>query len=136
MPIVEFTEEDIKSGVIVDPAWYRVKVINIGESTSKKGDSTNYPVDALIICNADNGDTEFVGVPLNERNWQFNSKIPAFIIDFIKAITGKDVEARKRSDLNDAAGMELEAFVGNDAFEGRKKNKVTHQYRPLRDPNA
>ncbi len=136
MPIIEFSEEDILSGVIVEPAWYHVKVTSVGEKDSKKGDSINYPVEATILHNADNGDEKFKGVPLNERNWQFNSKIPAFIVDFIKAITGGDVEAGKRFELNDAVGRELDIFVGNSTYEGRVKNNVTHQYRVTRDVAA
>jgi len=132
MPVIEFSPEDILSGVIVEPAWYHVKVNGIGEATSKKGDSTNYPVEATILYNADNGDETFKGVPLNERNWMFNSKIPAFIIDFIKAVSGDDVEANKRVQLNDAVDQELDIFIGNDTFDGRSKNKVTHQYRVTR----
>lgn len=133
MPIIEFSDEDILSGVIVVPAWYHVKVNAIGEKDSKKGDSINYPVDAIILYNADNGEEEFKGVPLNERNWQFNSKIPAFIIDFIKAVSGAEVKAKKRVELNDAVGQELDVFIGNSTYEGRVKNNVTHQYRVTRD---
>jgi len=132
MPVIEFSDEDLLSGKIVEPAWYHVKVNAIGEKTSSKGDSTNYPVEGIILYNADNGDETFKGVPLTERNWMFNSKIPAFIIDFIKAVSDGDVEANKRFELNDAIGRELDTFVGNDTYDGRMKNKVTHQYRVTR----
>lgn len=132
MPIIEFSPEDILSGVIVEPAWYHVRVNGIGEKESSKKTSTNYPVEATIAYNADNGDETFKGVPLNERNWQFNSKIPAFIIDFIKAVSGGDVEANKRFELNDAVGRELDIYIGNSTWEGRIKNNVTHQYRVTR----
>jgi len=132
MPVIEFSNEDILSGVIVEPAWYHVRINAIGEGPSKKGDSTNYPVEATVLYNADNGDETFKGVPLNERNWQFNSKIPAFIIDFIKAVSDGDVEANKRFELNDAVDRELDIYVGNATWEGRMKNNVTHQYRVTR----
>ena len=71
MPYISFTDRDLLRGRVVDPAWYRMRIDNIGEAPSKDGNSTNYPVEATIVCNADNGNTEFASVPID---WNFNSK--------------------------------------------------------------
>lgn len=131
MPIIDFTDEDIKSATIVDPAYYVVDIRSIGEETSKAGDSTNYPVEALILRNDDNGDETYAGVPLTKLNWMFNSKFKVAIMDFLKAFDN-DVVGGSRFDLAALAGQQVAAFVGNDTWDGRTKNKVTHQYRKPR----
>jgi len=131
MPIIDFSEEDIKAATIVDPAYYVVDIRSIGEETSKNGQSTNYPVEALILRNDDNGDDTFAGVPLSKLNWMFNSKFKVAIMDFLKAFDN-EVVGGSRFELADLAGQQVAAFVGNDTFEGRTKNKITHQYRKPR----
>ena len=42
--LIEFSNEDILRGKLVEPAWYRLKIGEIKTSMSKAGDSTNYAV--------------------------------------------------------------------------------------------
>lgn len=127
MPLVQFSEDDMKRGVIVQPAWYRMLILEVGEKPSKDGGSTNYPVEGKIIVNAENGSTDFAGVPIT---WNFNSKAMGFSRGFLEAL-GVTVEPNKRYDLAAAKGMEIEVFVENGTYEGRLVNRVEHKYRKV-----
>jgi hypothetical protein len=103
----------------------------VGEAPAKaseKGPSTNYPVEATILFNGDNGDTEFKDVPVD---WNFNSKAIGFAVGFLQAF-GVEVKADTRFDLKSAEGRELDVFVENDTYQGRTVNRVNHKYRPIR----
>lgn len=131
MPIISFGNRDLLRGKIVDPAWYRVKIENVGEAPAKqseKGPSTNYPVEATIMFNGDNGDTQFAGVPVD---WNFNSKAIGFAVGFLQAF-GVEVKAGTRFDLKSAEGREIDVYVENDVYQGRQVNRVNHKYRTPR----
>jgi len=128
MPIISFTEKDLLRGTVVEPAWYRLKIENIGEALSKDKNSTNYPVEATIIANADNGDARFANVPIE---WNFNSKALGFTKGFLAAF-GVELKPGVRFDLANAAGKELDVFIENKEYEGRIINNVPHKYRTPR----
>jgi len=128
VPIVSFSDRDLLRGKIVEPAWYVVNIVSIGEAPSKDGGSTNYPVEGVIVKNADNGSEEFANVPLD---WNFNSKAISFAAGFLMAF-GVDVKSGARFDLANAVGKQIEIFVENDTWQGRMLNRVNHKYRPLR----
>lgn len=128
-PMIGFTDRDLLRGKIVTPAWYIVRIDSVGEKLSKDQGSTNYPVEGVIIKNADDGSEEFANVPLD---WNFNSKAIGFAVGFLAAF-GLAAEANKRYDLNAVAGKYLEVFVENGLYEGRTVNRVEHKYRPLRE---
>lgn len=124
-PMIGFTEKDLARGKIIVPSWYRVRIDAIGEKPSKDGGSTNYPVEAVILKNADNGDMEFANTPLE---WNFNSKAMGFAVGFLKSMD-VEVEAGKRYDLSAVAGREIDVFVENDLYNGNTINRVNHKYR-------
>lgn len=128
MPIIQFSDRDLMRGKVIEPAWYLVTINSIGEAPSKDGGSTNYPVEAVIVRNAENGNEEFAGVPLD---WNFNSKAIGFAVGFLQAF-GVDVKAGARFDLANAVGKQVEVFVENGEWQGRIVNRVNHKYRPLR----
>jgi hypothetical protein len=131
MPVVEFSNKDLKFGQTVEPAWYLVKIDSVGEEpakTSEKGPSTNYPVEATILQNADTGDKTYAEVPVR---WNFNSKAIGFAVGFLKAF-GVDVQAGQRMDLAAAEGRYLEVFIGNKEYNSRTINNVDHKYRPAK----
>jgi hypothetical protein len=128
-PIIGFTDRDILRGKVILPGWYRVSIVGVGENPSKDGGSTNYPVEATVIKNAEDGSTDFVGVPLD---WNFNSKAIGFAVGYLSAL-GYEVASGKRFDLANTAGKEIEVFVENDTYQGRLVNRVNHKYRPLRE---
>jgi hypothetical protein len=125
MPFITFGDRDLLRGKVVEPAWYRMKIESVGEKPSSDGGSTNYPVEGTIIRNADNGNTDFAGVPID---WNFNSKAVGFAVGFLQAF-GVEPKAGVRFDLNAAAGQELDVFVENDTYQGRTVNRVNHKYR-------
>jgi hypothetical protein len=127
-PIISFSDRDMNRGKIVEPAWYVVHIDNVGEAPSKDGGSTNYPVEGVIVRNADNGSEDFKGVPLD---WNFNSKAIGFAVGFLLAF-GVDVKSGARFELANAIGKDIEIFVENGEWQGRIMNRVNHKYRPVR----
>lgn len=128
MPIVTITERDILRGKIVEPAWYRVKVEEVGEKTAKSGMSQNYPVEGTILFNGDNGSVEYAGVP-TPNGWLFNEGAMGFAVGFLAAC-GANVGAKGgRFELADAVGKEIDVFIENGTWEGRTVNKINHKYR-------
>lgn len=125
MPFIQFSDRDLLRGKVVTPAWYRVRIESIGEKPASDNQSTNYPVEGTIVRNADDGSTEFAGVPLD---WNFNSKAIGFAVGFLQAF-GVEPKAGVRFDLNAAAGQELDVFVENDTYQNRLVNRVNHKYR-------
>ena len=128
MPMIQFGERDLLRGKVVEPAWYLVRIDNVGEAPSKDGGSTNYPVEGTIIKNADNGAEDFKNVPLD---WNFNSKAIGFAVGFLSAF-GVDVKAGARFELANATGKTVEVFVENGEWQGRIVNRVNHKYRAVR----
>ena len=124
MAMIDISQRDYLRGKIVEPAWYRMKIEDVGEAPSKDGGSTNFPVDGTIIRNAENGDEKFAGVPIT---WNFNSKATGFAIGFLEAL-GVEVVPGK-FDLAAARGMELDVYVDNKEYQGRILNNVPHKYR-------
>ena len=131
MAFIQFSDRDLLRGKIVEPAWYRVRIESVGEAPAKqseKGPSTNYPVEATILFNGDNGDTTYAGVPVD---WNFNSKAIGFAVGFLAAF-GVEVKSGTRFDLKSAEGREVDVFVENDVYQNRQVNRVNHKYRAPR----
>lgn len=138
MPIIEFSYEDQQRGRIVTPAFYRVEIQTVGEwLPSRNGDSNNCQLQGTIIKNADNGSTEFAGVPT--PYWGFNDKPSArgFIEGFLRALNAyeeiTEPGKKKRFELKSAEGKTLDVFIGNDTYEGRIVNRIDHKYRTPKD---
>lgn len=129
MPIINITPRDILRAKIVTPAWYRVKIEDLGQKTAKSGTSQNYPVEGTIMFNADNGSKEFAGVP-TPASWLFNDGAISFAVPFLEACGANvDPSTGGRFDLSDAVGKEIDVFIENDTYEGRTVNKINHKYR-------
>lgn len=126
-PMVEFTESDLLRNKVVVPSWYRLDLGLVSEwSPSKDQQSNNCTIEAVIQFNADNGDEEFKGVPIT---LQFNDKVKArgFIEGFLRAL-GVNVTAQ-RYELNAASGKQIDAYIENETYEGRIRNRCNHKYR-------
>lgn len=129
--IITFTDKELLRGKIVTPGWYRVHIDSVGEAPAKdsgKGPSTNYPVEATIMFNGDDGTTEFAGVPLT---WNFNSKAISFSVGFLESL-GVEVKAGTRFNLKAAENEVLDVYVRNDTWQNRLVNRVNHEYRKIR----
>lgn len=140
MPIISFTERDLLRGVVVEPAWYRVRIDEVGESLAASGKTTNYPIDGTILFNADTGATKFTdangkeqtcaGVP-TPAGWMFNSGAIGFAVGFLGAF-GVEVKPGQRIDLAASKGKEIDVFIENDTYQGRLVNRSNHKYRSPR----
>lgn len=128
MPLVEFNDSDLLRGRILEPAWYLLNIDSVDDwKLSKAGTSNNCVMSCTVIKNADTNETEGIaGVPIY---LQFNDspKAKGFIEGFLRAI-GVDVRAQ-RYDLKAAEGTQIVAFVENETYEGRVRNRVNHKYR-------
>lgn len=139
MPIIEISEKDFLRGVIVEPAWYRVRIDDVAEALSANGNSMNYTVDGTILFNGDTGATKYTnsegkevkiaGVPT--PYWNFNSKALGFAIGFLEAL-GAQPEPGKRVELAAAKGKEIDLYIENDTYQGRLVNRTNHKYRKPR----
>lgn len=128
-PIIEYTKRDMNFGRVVDPAWYRVRIVSVSDGApSKDKQSTNYQIEGEILFNGDNGDVTFAGVGLQGFSWFFNSKMMGPSVGLLKCF---DVEVKDgtRVDLKAAEGQEVDVFVENSVFDGRVRNNVNHKYR-------
>jgi len=104
-----------------------VTINTVSEAMSKDGKSKNYIIDdAEIIKDADNGSTQFAGVPL--PFWTFNSKRPDFMIPFFAAL-GVTIEEGTKLDWSAVANKKIVVFIGNGEFDGRLQNQVKGSYR-------
>ena len=131
MAIFSFSDSDLLRNKIVEPAWY---VLNIeghrAWSPTKDGQSNNCHYECVVEKNAENGSTDFSGVPIE---LQFNDKPKArgFIEGFLRGL-GVDIAPNTRYDGNSAVGKKIEAFIENDTYNGRLVNRCNHKYRPVR----
>ena len=129
---VSFTESDLLRNKILPPAWYKLQINGVSEwQPSKAGDSNNSELECVVLNNADTGETEgFAGVPITLL---FNDKPKArgFLEGFLSSL-GVDVTANARYDLQSAQGKTIEAYVENETYEGRIRNRVNHKYRKSR----
>lgn len=123
--IISFTERELLRGKVVSPAWYQFKIESVGEAPSKDQGSTNYPVEGVIIKDAQSGDTEFAGIPIS---WNFNSKAMGFAIGYFAAF-GIEIKPGMRVDLKGTEGKVLDVFIENDTYQGRLVNRVNHKYK-------
>lgn len=131
MTIISFSDSDLLRNKVVEPGWYVLDIQGHRTWTpTKDGQSNNCHFDTVIEKNADNGSTDFAGVPIE---LQFNDKPKAkgFIEGFLRGM-GVEIQSNARYDLNSAVGKKIEAFIENETYEGRIRNRCNHKYRVYR----
>lgn len=130
---VSFTESDLLRNKIVPPAWYKLQIASVSEWTpTKAADSNNCEMECVVLANADSGESDGIaGIPVTLL---FNDKPKArgFLEGFLASL-GVEVAAGARYDLQSAQGKTIEAFVENETYEGRVRNRVNHKYRKARN---
>jgi len=132
--LVEWTDEDLKRGQILDPGFYRLRVEGMTEKLAKSQKSTNVLMRFIVIKNADTGeDEECAGVPVT---FNFNSLMGSNTKNFAAAIAENEGEipvSGGRFQLNDVlVGREVEAFIGHRTQEnGQVQNDVTAMFRKV-----
>jgi hypothetical protein len=132
MPIpVQFSDEDLKRGELIEPGWYTVLIEKVEEGLSKDSRSTNYRMKGKIVRNGDNGDEKYAGYPI--PYWNFNSKAMGFAQGYFKALLGVDkLDPSIRYDLAGGEGKMLDIFIENKEVDGAMINGVKSQYRAPR----
>ena len=129
---VSFTESDLLRNKILPPAWYKLQIQSVSDwNPTKDGQSNNCEMDCIVLANADTGETDGIaGVPVGLL---FNDKPKArgFLEGFLASL-GVEISAGARYDLQSAQGKTIEAFVENETYEGRVRNRVNHKYRVAR----
>lgn len=125
---LEFTREDLLRGEIVEPGWYTIEIKSYEEGPTKDTLSFNRILNAVVVCNAGNGDVQFAGVPIKLN---FNSKTPGFAVGYLAAL-GISAEEGKRYDLEKTVGETVDAFIANRTWQDRLVNDVKHQYRTVK----
>ena len=131
MAIFSFSDSDLLRNKIVEPALYVLNIEGHRDwSPTKDGQSNNCHYECVVEKNAENGSTDFSGVPIE---LQFNDKPKArgFIEGFLRGL-GVDIAPNTRYDGNSAVGKKIEAFIENDTYNGRLVNRCNHKYRPVR----
>lgn len=129
MALVDFSDSDLLRNKILPPAWYEVSIEKVADWTvSSKGTSNNCLMDCVVLRNADTNETDGIaGVPvyiqLND-----SPKARGFIQAFLCGL-GVDVESGVRYDLKAAEGKSIIAFIENETWEGRVRNRINHKYR-------
>jgi len=127
--LIEFSNDDMLRGKIVEPAWYEMEITDVVSKISSKGDSTNYVVTGRVVKNSDDGSDKFAGVPVT---WNFNSKAKGFMVGYFNAL-GIEVGAGRPSNLGATVGERLDVYVEPGEYENKVRNQVNHKYRMRRD---
>jgi hypothetical protein len=126
MSMWEFTDEDVKQGMLVDPDWYKLNITAHDPKEAANGESINNIFTGVIVCRAKDGDEEFAGVPVR---WNLNTKMKTAGINFIVAVTGEPIQTGRRYNPADAVGGTIEAMVERDEYNGVERNTINHKYR-------
>lgn len=129
--MIEFSREDLLSSTVVKPGWYTVLIRSVEKRLSKDGNSDNFPVNAVILCNGDDGSEEFKDVPINGIPvWFFNSKGKWAMIGFIKALDPTaEIGPGFRFNEKGAENKIIDVWIDNEMYEGTMRNRVNHKYR-------
>jgi hypothetical protein len=126
IPVV-FSDRDLARGILVTPGWYRVKIDSVTTKRSKDNQSDNHVMEATVICNADDGSTDFAGAILT---WNFNSKAMGFSQGLFKALLNTDkLTVGERYELEGTKDKEVDIFVENGEWDGNIVNRPKHKYR-------
>lgn len=128
---IAFSERDLARGILVTPDWYRVRIDDVVTKESKDKQSTNYVMEGTVICNANDGSTDFAGAIIV---WNFNSKAPGFMQGLFKALMPPDTKLvpNERYDLEATKGKEVDILIENGEWQGNIINRVNHKYRAVK----
>ena len=129
--LIEVNEDDLKSGRVVVPGWYRVLIEEVEDRQSKDNQSTNSWLKGKILYNADNGSKEFADVP-TPYLWMLNSK-GKFAFEGLFRSLGHEWKLGARFQTSALVGVQVEVFIENELFSGVMQNKMTNKYRVPRN---
>jgi len=113
---MKLTREDILSGKVIPPAWYRCRVKSVNQEQAKSDGSTNYVFQFVV------NEGPYKDTPL--KKWYVNEKAPGVATGFIEIMTGKEVQPDVEYDLETSVGKIIDVKVKNTEFNGRMGNDV------------
>jgi hypothetical protein len=124
MPVVKFTNEDIKSSYLVQtPDWYDYEVTKVTEKPAKSDGSPNY----WITFKGQSGEME--GVLVTKL---YSSKAGWAMVPLIKAVNGgKEPVSDTPFELNDLVGVKVSSMTRRGDFNGTTINDLV-DFRPVR----
>lgn len=117
------TEEDMLRSKVLDPSWYRAKVVKVTQETAKSdGESINTWVDFTVLAGPQQKDgTSPVKTPVRRC---FSEKAPGFIVPYLKA-AGATVKAEGGEyDIEKSIGREMDIYIANRMWENQMQNDV------------
>src|SRR6267142_3182782 len=125
MPInLRITPEDMKRGVLVDPAWYQCKITDVSEEEASTDGTQN------VICELTIQSGKFQGVTVRRY---FNAKGAGFAVPFLQAL-GAQIDPSKPLDVDfeGTKGKLLDVYIGRrEAKDGSgKKYNDPSDFRP------
>jgi hypothetical protein len=121
--------EDIKRGKVVDPGRYSARITTVSDKLSKPNEAGEQSMNTVVTFVITSG--AFKDVPITVY---FNEKAPGTVVPLLTALGYKvDEDAGFDVDLDESTlgGREVDIFVDNDLYQGRKVNKIV-QYAPHR----
>lgn len=122
MPFVEFEDDDLKIGRLVDPGMYRVTVTYHEDAK----DSNGHPLQKYRYRIFGHENEEFNGVLLFDQfSFKPGTGAKAFYIPFWEAVTKTKVVKGQQYDLEYPKGKNLRVNVIRGMYEGRPQNKVS-----------
>ena len=125
---LQINPEDILRSVVLEPGWYKTKIKDVAEEPSKKGDSTNYVVDFVVVSGPTQKEGRTpVGVPIRRY---YSEKAPGFVIPLFKAF-GIIFDGSKAVtvDFEGLKGKELEVYVLNQRDLNGVMRNVAEDFR-------
>src|SRR5690606_28126899 len=121
---VDFTDSDLLRNKILPPDWYKVSIDEVEPwKPSKNGQTNNKLFSCTVLCNATTGEEEGIaGIPIYIQ-LNDSPKAKGFIEAFLRVL-GIDVQPGTRYDLDSAVGKVVTAFIENETYEGRVRNRI------------
>ena len=119
--------EDIKRGKVVDPGRYHARITTVNDKPSKPNENGETSMNTVVTFVIQSG--AFKDVPITVY---FNEKAPGTCVPLMTALGYKiDEDAGFDAELDESTlgGREVDIFVDNDLYQGRKVNKIV-QYAP------
>jgi hypothetical protein len=125
---ITLTEQDVKRGTLLEPAWYLCEIIDYSEKESREDKSMNYIVDLKVVDN----NPEVNGVPIRRY---FNEKRNDLSKPFIECFISGKAEVGKSYELSrDLIGKQLNVLVARGNWNQGKASNDAVDFAPKGAP--
>jgi len=121
MPLhFKVTREDMLRSKVLDPGWYKIKVVKMWEEKASDGESMNTWIEGKVISGpAQKDGSNIVDTPTRRC---FSEKAPGMATPFLRAIGCNVTENGFSGDIEKGIGQEILAYNENRMYEGRMMN--------------